>query len=73
MTATPPDITADDWTEQEYVFTSRTGTPLDRGNALHRFQDICKHNSLPKIRFYDLRHTHASLLIAEGVHAKKIA
>jgi hypothetical protein len=23
--------------------------------------------------FYDLRHTHASLLIEEGVHAKKIA
>jgi hypothetical protein len=28
---------------------------------------------LPRIRFYHLRHTHASLLIAEGVHAKKIA
>jgi integrase len=28
---------------------------------------------MPKIRFYDLRHTHASLLIAEGVHPKKIA
>jgi integrase len=25
------------------------------------------------MRFYDLRHTHASLLIAEGVHPKKIA
>jgi len=28
---------------------------------------------LPKMRFYGLRHTHASLLIAEGVHPKKIA
>ena len=46
---------------------------LDTGNALHRFQAICEKNNLPKIRFYDLRHTHASLLINEGVHPKKIA
>jgi integrase len=63
----------EDWQDESYVFTSRSGTPLDRGNALHRFQKICKDNALPKIRLYDLRHTHASLLIAEGVHAKKIA
>jgi integrase-like protein len=62
-----------DWHEENYVFTSRRGTPLDRGNALHRFQDILEENGFPKIRFYDLRHTHASLLIAEGVHPKKIA
>jgi len=41
--------------------------------ALHHFQEILKGAELPKIRFYDLRHTHASLLIAEGVHPKKIA
>jgi integrase len=27
---------------------------------------------LPEIRFHDLRHTHASLLIAAGVHPKAI-
>jgi integrase len=63
----------EEWREDGYVFTSRVGTPLDCGNVLHRFQDLCEKNALPKIRFYDLRHTHASLLIAEGVHAKKIA
>jgi integrase len=63
----------EDWREEGYVFTSRFGTPLDWGNTLHRFQALCKKNDLPKIRFYDLRHTHASLLIAEGVHPKKIA
>ena len=64
---------ADEWSEQNFVFTSRRGTPLDRSNALHQFQEILKDHNLPKIRFYDLRHTHASLLIAEGVHPKKIA
>ena len=31
------------------------------------------HIGFEKMRFYDLRHTHASLLIAVGVHPKKIA
>jgi len=67
------EVAGESWVESGFVFTSRRGTPIDRGNALHRFQDILKEQGLPRIRFYDLRHTHASLLIAEGVHPKKIA
>jgi integrase len=63
----------DKWTDEGYVFTTRLGKPLDRGNALHRFQRILENNELPKFRLYDLRPTHASLLIAERVHPKKIA
>ncbi len=62
-----------EWQELGLVFTSRCGTPIDTANALHDFHAICRHAGLPEIRFYDLRHTHASLLIHEGVHAKKIA
>lgn len=61
------------WQDQRLVFTTRRGTPADTSNILHRFQKILNHAGLPKMRFYDLRHTHASLLIAEGVHPKKIA
>lgn len=61
------------WKEQGLIFTTRTGTPVDTTNVLHLYQEILKRASLPKMRFYDLRHTHASLLIAEGVHPKKIA
>lgn len=65
---------ADDrWTELGLVFTSEKGTPLDVSNVLHHFQKICKESKLPKIRLYDLRHTHASLLIQQGVHPKVIA
>jgi integrase len=34
---------------------------------------MCEDNGLPKPRLYDLRHTHASLLIHEGVHSKKFS
>jgi integrase len=66
-------LAGDEWHEGGLVFTSKRGTPLDTSNVLHHFQEILKGAELPKIRFYDLRHTHASLLIAEGVHPKKIA
>ena len=61
------------WMDNELVFPSEIGTPLDERNVLRRFQAICQSNGLPKLRLYDLRHSHASLLINEGVHAKKIA
>lgn len=61
------------WQEHGLVFPSNVGTPLDERNALRRFQEICGENGLPKLRLYDLRHTHASLLIHEGVHPKRIS
>jgi integrase len=61
------------WKEQRLIFTTRTGTPVDTTNVLHQYQKILKAAGLSKMRFYDLRYTHASLLIAEGVHPKKIA
>lgn len=61
------------WKEQKLVFTTRIGTPVDTTNVLHRFHQILLDAGLPRMRFYDLRHTHAALLISEGVHPKKIA
>ena len=61
------------WKEQKLIFTTRFGTPVDTTNVLHRFQSILQRAGIARMRFYDLRHTHASLLIAEGVHPKKIA
>jgi integrase len=61
------------WKEAGLVFPSQVGTPLEERNVLRRFQTICEDNDLPKLRLYDLRHTHASLLIDEGVHPKKIS
>ena len=55
------------------MFPSEIGTPLEERNVLRRFQKICQENGLPKLRIYDLRHTHASLLIHEGVHPKRIS
>ena len=60
------------WQEQELVFTSTVGTPLDQRNLLRQFKLIRKEAGLPEIRFHDLRHTTASLLLELGIHPKVV-
>jgi len=59
------------WQEPKLIFTTRVGTPVDTTNVLHVFQKTLSAAGLPKMRFYDLRHTHASLLIAEECTRRK--
>ncbi len=66
-------LAGESWQENGLLFPSEVGTPLEERNVLRRFQSICQANGLTKLRLYDLRHTHASLLIHEGVHPKKIS
>ena len=51
----------------EWVFLNRKGTPLDMGLVRDReFSGALDKAKLRHIRFHDLRHTHASLLIQNG-------
>lgn len=53
------------------MFVSEVGTPLNRHNLSQRsFKPLLKRAGLPNIRFHDLRHTCATLLLSRGVHAK---
>ncbi len=57
----------------DFVFHSRDGTPMDADNFRHReFPKALQRAGLRRIRFHDLRHTYASLLIAQGAHPKYI-
>lgn len=56
-----------------WVFCDRRGGPLRQGNVTRRsFKKILKTAGLPAIRFHDLRHTAATLLLAAGVHPKVV-
>lgn len=56
------------WQESGLVFVSRSGTALDARNLTREFKLHLKAAGLPgTIRFYDLRHAAASLLLADGV------
>jgi integrase len=59
------------WQETGLVFTSTIGTPVDVGNLTYRsFRPLLKRTDLPRIRFHDLRHTCATLLLSKGTHPK---
>ena len=59
--------------DNDLVFTSRHGSPLSPQNLLQRnFYPLLDRLGLPKIRFHDLRHTAATLLLAAGVHPKVV-
>ena len=56
-----------------FVFCNTQGTPLRRSH-LHRrsFKPLLELAGLPRIRFHDLRHTAATLMLTEGIHAKVV-
>lgn len=54
------------------VFTSTIGTPLEARNVTRHFHAVLESAGLPKMRFHDLRHTCATLLLAQGLGARQI-
>lgn len=65
-------LAGDKWKDQGFVFTTRVGTPLDPRRVQSKFKKLLDQAGLPDMRFHDLRHTCASLLLAQGVPARMI-
>ena len=55
------------------MFTNSAGDTLHPESISQLFSRLVSRSCLPRIRFHDLRHTHASLLVAEGVNIKVVA
>jgi integrase len=60
------------WQDHDLVFPSMWGTPMDPRNALRAFTTIAKRAGLEGIGLHTLRHTCASLLLAQGVHPRVV-
>ena len=61
------------WQDHGLVFPSGVGTPLSARNLQRHFKALLERAGLPKsTRFHDLRHTCATLLLRQGVHAKYV-
>jgi len=60
------------WQENDLVFTTSIGAPLDGSNVTHRMQRILEREGLRRMRFHDLRHACASLLLFKGVHPRLV-
>jgi integrase len=53
-----------------FVVAQADGQPLQPRTITHQWQQFSRANTLPRIRFHDLRHAHATHLLASGVHPK---
>ena len=56
----------------DYICVDEMGMLLNPDYVSHKFAKILKANDMKKIRFHDLRHSCASLLLANGVSIKQI-
>jgi len=57
----------------DLVFSNAEGKPLDPGVLSHNFARIEKRAGLRGVRFHDLRHTFASLMLLRGAKPKVIS
>lgn len=55
------------------VFKTSNGTHLLKSNVTRSFKRACQKAGVPKIRFHDLRHCHATLLLAAGENVKVVS
>jgi integrase len=62
------------WEECGLVFPNTIGRPLSPNNLRDRsFFPLLARAGLPRVRFHDLRHSCATLLLGEGVHPKVVS
>jgi integrase len=61
------------YTDHDLVFANALGQPLDGTAVTKRFQQIAQDTGLGHLRFHDLRHTAATLMLSAGTHPKIVS
>jgi integrase len=66
-------VLGNEYEDHDLVFCQPNGKPLHAHNIVRRdFRRVTTRTGLPRIRFHDLRHTHATHLLRAGVHPKVV-
>jgi integrase len=60
------------WNVDDLVFCRSNGDRIDGSHVSHWLRAALKKAELPRIKVHGLRHTAASLHLAEGTHAKLV-
>jgi len=58
--------------DSEYIYTDALGNRIKPNYLTHAFPDFITKHGFKRMRFHDLRHSCASLLLANGVSLKEI-
>lgn len=62
-----------DYNANDLVCCRIDGRPIHPQTMTQEFIDVIRDSNLPRVRFRDLRHTHATMLLARGVHPKIVS
>jgi integrase len=60
------------WSETGLVFANRHGGPTQARRVIEQFHDVLRDAGLRRIRFHDLRHSCATLLLVQGVSPRVV-
>ena len=66
-------MNADEWHDQDAVFAALNGGWLDHGNLTRSYNALIPKAEVKRIPFHGLRHTHATLLLKEGINVKVVS
>jgi len=61
------------WANSGHIFTTSIGTPIDPRNMYREFRDICRTASIGDWHPHELRHSAASLMLAQGVKLQVVS
>lgn len=64
---------ADAWVDEDLVVDRGDGGPVNPGTFSAGWARFCRQRKLGVIRFHDLRHAHATLMLLQGVHPKVVS
>ena len=57
-------------TDETFIYTREDGEPVQPRSLSRAWEQALSKTALPRIRFHDLRHAHATHLLSSGVHPK---
>src|SRR5207247_11105156 len=61
------------WVDTDLVIDGGQGGPRHPDTLSSGWYSFCKRSGLPHVRFHDLRHAHATLLLLSRVHPKVVS
>jgi integrase len=61
------------WQDQDLVCARMHGTPISPNELTGAFAAVIRESDLPQIHFHDLRHSHATQLLRQGIHPKVVS
>ena len=64
---------ADQWHDTDLIIDRGDGGPFNPNTLTSHWIRFVRANNLPHIRFHDLRHSHATLMLLEGIHPKVVS